>query len=217
MLDKSSIFCSKSVINQSRYKKFNWLSIRCTPLFKYNNARFQFTNFYIFILFRVSFSWNLKQVLSVKEAAVKRIVLWKILSFERERPEYIEFSLRLVSRGFRRWKIARKTFREESYLDEQVNRLTDAEWLAPPGLSASTTQTLYPRHSWSVSSSLLVICNSRLSFLLRFRDSSSFAFRLFSPLPKIPRTSRSSARNSFVSGASRAMYSEILFTSRGLL
>lgn len=47
----------------------------------------------------------------------------------------------------RREKIARKTFREESYLDEQVDRLTDTEWFAPSGLSASTTQTLYPRHS----------------------------------------------------------------------
>lgn len=48
-------------------------------------------------------------------------------------------------------------------LDKQVDRLTDAEWLAPPGLPASTTQTLYPRHSWSVSSPLPVIRNSLLS------------------------------------------------------
>lgn len=69
-------------------------------------------------------------------------------------------------------KVLWKTFREESYLDKQVDRLTDAEWLAPPGLSASTTQTLYPRHSWSVSLPLPVIRNSL--------HSSSFTFVWFS-------------------------------------
>lgn len=86
-------------------------------------------------------------------------------------------NVRSIRHEIYREKVLRKTFREESHLDKQVNRLTDAERLAPPGLPASTTQTLYPRHSWSVSSSLPVIRNSLLpsSFALaRF----SFVFRL---------------------------------------
>jgi len=71
-------------------------------------------------------------------------------------------------------RVARKTFQGESYLDKQVDRLTDAEWLAPPGLSASTTQTLYPRHSWSVSSRLPVICNSLFSSLFALVIASRF-------------------------------------------
>lgn len=87
-----------------------------------------------------------------------------------ERNDLNRSNFRSVRPKIRREKIARKTLREESYLDEQVDRLTDAEWLAPPGLSASTTQTFYPRHSWNVSSSLLVICNSCLfSFVILLR------------------------------------------------
>lgn len=65
----------------------------------------------------------------------------------------------------------------EIALDKQVDRLTDAEWLAPPGLPASTTQTLYPRHSWSVSSPLPVIRDSFLSSSLAFVRF-TFGFRL---------------------------------------
>lgn len=46
------------------------------------------------------------------------------------------------------------TLRFEFALDEQVDRLADAEWFTSSGLSASATQTLYPRHSSSVFSPL---------------------------------------------------------------
>lgn len=44
--------------------------------------------------------------------------------------------------------------KDESYLDEQVDWLADAEWFTSSGLSASAAQTLYPRHSSSVFSPL---------------------------------------------------------------
>lgn len=92
---------------------------------------------------------------SIKDIDIKN---WASENPQKKRPES---NFRPIRPKIRREKIAWKTLREESYLDEQVDRLTNAEWLAPPGLSASTTQTFYPRHSWNVSSSLLVICNSR--------------------------------------------------------
>lgn len=113
-------------------------------------------------------------------------------------------NVRSIRHEIYREKVLRKTFREESHLDKQVNRLTDAEWLAPPGLPATTTQTLYPRHSWSVSSSLPVIRNSLLSssfVLARF----SFGFRLLFRL-RFPGLLTCLFRNFFVSDASRDLW-----------
>lgn len=177
-------------------------------VFIFKDALFYFIDLYIFIL--------LYHLLKFEETLLrsrrKELLLRKILL---ERNDLNVSNFRLIRPQICREKIARKTFQEESYLDEQVDRLTDAEWFAPPGLSASTTQTLYPRHFWNVSSSLLVICNSRLS------SSSAFVILLrllsFSPLPKISRTSHSSSWNFFVSGASRNVRWDSLYLEGSLL
>lgn len=142
--------------------------------------------------------------LKLEEIVPEKSVLQKISRKGRFR--YIDgrddiYNVHSIRHEIHHKKVLRKTFREESYLDKQVDRLTDAEWLASPGLSASTTQTLYPRHSWSVSLPLPVSQFPPL-FLLYFRV---ILLRLpsSSPLPKIPRSSHLSSRNSFVSGAWR--------------
>lgn len=56
-------------------------------------------------------------------------------------------------------KFVRKS-KDESYLDEQVDWLADAEWFASSGLSASAAQTLYPRHSSSVFSPLCCLLSA---------------------------------------------------------
>jgi len=127
-------------------------------------------------------------------------------------------NFRSACHNIRLERVARKTFQGESYLDKQVDRLTDAEWLAPPSLSASTTQTLYPRHSWSVSERLPVICNSLFSSFFALVITSPFPSSCLSlslslslsPQLRIPRTSHSFPPRSSESGASRDLRRNLL-------
>lgn len=123
----------------------------------------------MFMLFSLQFPWSLKKLFLKRDkfSTHKELCSEKFI----ERSNSNVSNARSIRHETHHEKVLRKTFREESYLDKQVDRLTDAEWLAPPGLPASTTQTLYPRHSWSVSSPLPVIRDSLLS--------SSFAFVWF--------------------------------------
>lgn len=134
---------------------------------------------------------------SIKEASIKNCAPKN--SLQKKGPEYIEFSLGL-SRDSPRENRAENFSR--GILPWRAGESVDWHWVACPSWPfrlhhPNTLSTAFLRN---VSSSLLVICNSRFS--------SSFPFAIlprlpsFSSLPKTLRTSHSSSRNFSVSDAS---------------
>ena len=94
-------------------------------------------------------------------------------------------------------KFVRKS-KDESYLDEQVDWLADAEWFASSGLSASAAQTLYPRHSSSVFSPLrCLLFASPIPLPTLLSHDSLFLARSSSSFRKSLKAFRSYSRRSF--------------------
>lgn len=108
------------------------------------------------------------------------------------------------SRGMERekgGKFVRKS-KDESYLDEQVDWLADAEWFASSGLSASAAQTLYPRHSSSVFSPLrCLLFATPIPLPTLLSHDSLFLARSSSSFRKSLKAFRSYPRRSFVAAS----------------
>lgn len=98
-------------------------------------------------------------------------------------------------------KFVRKS-KVESYLDEQVDWLADAEWFASSGLSASAAQTLYPRHSSSVFSPLrCLLFATPIPLPTLLSHDSLFLARSSSSFRKSLKAFRSYPRRSFVAAS----------------